>query len=230
MSVLENRDLWVRIAELIASIAQGGGGSGVKDVKVNDVSVVLDGVANIPLAASQVPGVARVDGSNGVAITAGGALEISGANDTHIKQALSQVRPIVPYRQHMAVFYGLAKASGDDTQSASANAVGTYTDDAKQSIKEMLGITCFIPVTYESDAYTSDFDYDDIVALVGKGCYCVAVLDGEYIPLTFVDTANSEINFISTTMTLTNIISHAIIFASSGISGGTMTYTLPTNQ
>ena len=36
------------------------------------------------------------------------------------------------------MFYGLAKAAGDATQSASSNAVGTYTEDAKSAISEML--------------------------------------------------------------------------------------------
>ena len=46
----------------------------------------------------------------------------------------------MPQTQHYATFYGLAKASGDTTQSASSNAVGVYTDNAKASIKAMLGI------------------------------------------------------------------------------------------
>ena len=52
-------------------------------------------------------------------------------------------KPIVPTHQHEAAFYGLARASGDTTQ---ANAdttlypVGTYTDDAKEAIQQMIGI------------------------------------------------------------------------------------------
>lgn len=38
------------------------------------------------------------------------------------------------------MFYGLAKAAGDTTQSASSNTVGAYTDDAKTAIRAMLGI------------------------------------------------------------------------------------------
>ena len=36
--------------------------------------------------------------------------------------------------------YGLAKAAGDSTQSASSNVVGTYTDEAKVAIQKMLGV------------------------------------------------------------------------------------------
>ena len=42
-------------------------------------------------------------------------------------------------RQHESTFYGLAKAAGDSTQSASTLSVGTYTDDAKIAIRNMLG-------------------------------------------------------------------------------------------
>ena len=41
-------------------------------------------------------------------------------------------------KQHQSAFFGLAKAAGDTTQSASANAVGTYTETAKSKIHDML--------------------------------------------------------------------------------------------
>lgn len=47
---------------------------------------------------------------------------------------------ISPAHQHEATFYGLAKASGDTTQSKSSNAVGKYTDEAKTKIQNMLGV------------------------------------------------------------------------------------------
>ena len=50
-------------------------------------------------------------------------------------------KPIVLSNQHEAVFYGLAKAAGDTTQESSDNPVGTYTDEAKASIKNMLEIS-----------------------------------------------------------------------------------------
>jgi hypothetical protein len=39
------------------------------------------------------------------------------------------------------VFYGLAKAAGDVTQSVSSNTVGIYTTEAKAAIKSMLDIS-----------------------------------------------------------------------------------------
>lgn len=71
----------------------------------------------------------------------GGIIVIGKASSSYIKAGTNKYNPIVSYNQHESVFYGLAKAAGDTTQSASSNAVGTYTDDAKTAIKTMLGIT-----------------------------------------------------------------------------------------
>ena len=67
-------------------------------------------------------------------------LTIKSASSSSIKAGSNINQPIIPEKQHESVFYGLAKASGDTTQSVSRNAVGTYTDEAKTSIKNMLGI------------------------------------------------------------------------------------------
>ena len=67
-------------------------------------------------------------------------LGINAASDTQIKAGTQAYRPVVPNNQHGAVFYGLAKAAGDNTQSASNNAIGTYTADAKSAIQSMLGV------------------------------------------------------------------------------------------
>lgn len=71
-------------------------------------------------------------------------------------------------RQHEAAFYGLAKASGDTTQSQSSNPVGTYTDNAKTAISTMLNG----PVTVSGTTPT-------ITALSGIQYVCgeVATLD-----------------------------------------------------
>ena len=61
------------------------------------------------------------------------------AEDNEIKSGIGLYDPIVPTNQHQAVFYGLAKVAGDTSQSASSNTVGTYTEDAKSAINQMLG-------------------------------------------------------------------------------------------
>lgn len=81
----------------------------VQDVQVNGTSVVSGGVANVPVAST-----------------------------SEIKAGASTSTLIPTGRQDSSTFYGLAKAAGDATQSASSNAVGTYTETAKSKISEML--------------------------------------------------------------------------------------------
>ena len=86
-------------------------------------------------------GVAKLGGDYGVGIGASQQLTIQKARDVTIKVgtgAGSLYMPIVPFTQHQSTFYGLAKAAGDATQSASSNAVGTYTENAKSAISDML--------------------------------------------------------------------------------------------
>ena len=94
----------------------------VGDVQVNGTSVVSNGVANIPQGSGTARGVFML------------------AREAEIKEGVSTARVLTPGWQHTSTFYALAKAAGDTTQSASSNAVGTYTDNAKASIKSMLGI------------------------------------------------------------------------------------------
>lgn len=92
-------------------------------------------------ATSSTPGVVKVndDGTYGIRML-NGQLVIKTPASTAIKNGTSGNQPITPLNQNEATFYGLAKAAGDTSQSQSNNAVGTYTDNAKASIKAMLGI------------------------------------------------------------------------------------------
>lgn len=118
-------------------VDEHAGTGSVKDVKVNGTSIVDSetGGAEIPMATANVPGVIRpgaglmVDGSYVV---------VSKASGKQVKAGALEYSPIVPNNQHYAAFYGLAKAAGADMKD-SANAVGTYTDEAKEAIRTMLG-------------------------------------------------------------------------------------------
>lgn len=86
-------------------------------------------------------GVAKTAGYYGVGTGVANQLVIQKAEDITIRKGVgngSLYMPIVPYTQHQSTFYGLAKASGDTTQSESNNAVGTYTEEAKSAISDML--------------------------------------------------------------------------------------------
>ena len=114
----------------------------VQDVQVNGVSVLQDGVANVPRANTTDYGVVRLSGSYGIQGYGSGSptIGIIKATDNEIKIASSVYRVISPEKQNAATFYGLATASGDTTQSQSSNPVGTYTDSAKSAIQTMLGV------------------------------------------------------------------------------------------
>lgn len=111
------------------------------DVQTNGTSIVENGVANVPIASTNKLGVVKVSSSYGTGMLQGGIIEIIKASSSDIKKGTHNFKPIVCDNQHEATFYGLAKASGDITQSTSSNTVGNYTEDAKSSIQNMLGIT-----------------------------------------------------------------------------------------
>lgn len=121
------------------------GTGGVTDVLVNNTSVVSDGVANVPLMGESVPGVATIsNGVYGVKLwnrTTSPMIVISKASTDNVKNpsgGTMDFKPLVASQTNLTAFYGLAKAAGDTTQSASSNAVGTYTEEAKSAISNML--------------------------------------------------------------------------------------------
>lgn len=128
---------------------------GVTDVQIDGVSIVDgEGVANVPVASSSTPGVAKVSASYGLDV-ANGILKINAATIDQCKKQTGSTgyQPLSVYSQHAAAFYGLAKAAGDSTQSASSNDVGTYTDEAKSKIHEMLSGS--VSVTGSTPAITA---------------------------------------------------------------------------
>lgn len=111
------------------------------DVQVNGTSVVSNGVANIPICSSSTFGVVKIDANSfGIKINNEGKLYTDTPSLVEIKAGTQAYKPIVSANVHYAAFYGLAKAAGDTTQSASSNTVGTYTSEAKAAIQSMLGI------------------------------------------------------------------------------------------
>ena len=112
----------------------------VSDVQINGTSVVNNGVANVPMAnsGSTSLGVVTASPTYGTAITSAGIVRIEKSPNSGIQAGSNAYKPIVPYNQHISVFYGLAKAAGDSTQAASENAVGSYTETARSKIHDML--------------------------------------------------------------------------------------------
>jgi hypothetical protein len=108
-------------------------------VQVNGTSVLSNGVANVPIGGTDILGVVKSGGV--IYIDENGQLRQNVAGIVQVKAGTNAGLPIVPNHQHESVFYGMAKAAGDSTQSSSSNAVGTYTDAAKVAIRTMLGAT-----------------------------------------------------------------------------------------
>ena len=91
-------------------------------------------------ATSSAAGVVLLSNTSAITADNNHRLQLTPASSVNIQMGVNNTYPITSGREHEAVFYGLAKAAGDDSQSESENAVGTYTEDAKAAIREMLDI------------------------------------------------------------------------------------------
>ena len=165
---MQDRINMAELAALVAALVNsGGGGGGVTDVQVNGVSVVTDGVANVPIASSSDHGVVAVNASAGIDINSDtGKLRIASANGSEVRFGNDVYRPIVPSNEHTAAFYGLAKAAGDTTQKNIAFD-GVYTDSAKDKIQQMLGIIEMIAPHEEAQA-SQAYSIGDAFVFAGK--------------------------------------------------------------
>lgn len=110
----------------------------VDDVRINGQSIVESGVANIPYGSNDNYGLLKASSTNGI-FASGGVLSINNASESDIKGGTEELKPLTPNREHMATFYGLAKAAGSDEKDSTLP-VGQYTDSAKTAIKNMLGV------------------------------------------------------------------------------------------
>ena len=143
----------------------------VEDVQIEGTSIISNRVAEIPAASASTFGVVKTDATLGSAMSNSGVIYPVPAASNKIKQGTQQFQPIVPEKQHEAVFYGLAKAAGQDMASSNNN-VGTYTTEAKTAIKSMLGVADTPPEIYVGtttpSGYTVYIDPEGFTA-VGEG-------------------------------------------------------------
>lgn len=136
------------------------------DVKINGTSIVNQGVAEIPIATQSVYGLMKP--GNGLTII-NDLIVTNRPDDSLIKAGTNGYRPLTPTNQHASTFYGLAKAASDTTQSASSNAVGTYTDAAKVAIQKMLGIYEAPWELIREDTFTNAISADHVITVDGNG-------------------------------------------------------------
>ena len=130
-------DTGVLLAFINALKGSGGGGSGITDVQVNGASVVTDGVAEIPKGSASTYGVVGVPIAGGL-FAENGELYVNSATEAHIKAGTQAFWPLAPNREHLATFYGLAKAAGADMKDITSTTVGIYPAAQKSAISTML--------------------------------------------------------------------------------------------
>lgn len=160
-----------------------GVGCDVKDVQVNGVSVLQDGVANVPTA-DVANGVVPWSSIGGYGVYGSyGKVRIEQANSTQIQQGSVSTKAITPQNQHYSAFYGLAKAAGSDEKN-STFPVGQYTESAKSAISTMLnapvtvsGTTPFIAVLPGIQYICGEVSTLDIM-LPASGCVDVVFQSG----------------------------------------------------
>lgn len=122
--------------------------SNVTDVRISGTSIVSNGIAQIPAADVGRFGVVKIGtGTSGILIDSAGVVGLNPATSSQIRQRATAQNPITPDKENEAVFYGLASAAGDTTQASSASAVGTYTEQAKTAIQNMLGVASAVTNT-----------------------------------------------------------------------------------
>ena len=102
---------------------------------------MVGAVSNTDYATTSTGGVVKVNSARGlnIGVSEAGVIGIEPAQDANIKAGNLTFNPICPIRQHIAVFYGLAKAAGADEKDSTL-ALGTYSTAAKNAIQTMLGI------------------------------------------------------------------------------------------
>ena len=166
----------------------------VQDVKVNDVSVLDQGVANVPMASSSTLGVVKP--GNGLGIDrSNGSMYFNFTTDAEVKAGTNGSKCAAVSKQHIAIFYGLAKVAGVD-ESGSSLALGTYSENAKSAISNMLNAPVIVSGTTPS-----------ITGKAGIRYFC-----GEVATLSITPPASGdcEIIFISgstaTVLTLPNTV------------------------
>ena len=132
-----------------------------------------DYVQKTDYASSSSAGVIRPSG--GFTMSQSGQLNIATPSAVAVKGGTYTGMAVTLSVQHAAAFYGLAKAAGDTTQSASSNAVGNYTDNAKTAINSMLGTINASNIAPIENGNTTSKAYAVGEYFIRNGAFCKAL-------------------------------------------------------
>lgn len=126
--------------------------SGVSDVQIDSTSIVSDGVANIPIATTGNLGVVTASQDVGTYVRVDGAIGVADASVNEIQIGTSLKPKALTVQQLSRVaFYGLAHAAGaNQGTDETLYPVGTYTNQAVESIRNMLKIVAIEETDYAS--------------------------------------------------------------------------------
>ena len=141
----------------------------IKDVQVNGTSVLTDGVANVPIANTNNPGVVKVSSTYGTQMIGENVVGIVLASESDIKAGAGSYKVIQPGRTDVATFYGLAKAAGADMASVSGATVGVYPSAQLVAIQKMLGIYEAPWELIREDTVTNATEADIEITVDGDG-------------------------------------------------------------
>lgn len=123
-------------------VKEHGGSGAVSDVQIEGTSILVNGVANIPVAGDNFGVVKLLDnGVYGVKLSskANPYLIITTSVLNEYKAGGYTYKAVTIANQHASTFYGLAKASGTDEKNSTLP-LGQYTEGAQASIQRMIGL------------------------------------------------------------------------------------------
>lgn len=117
----------------VANIQQSGGGGAVNDVKLDGVSCVTDGVANVPIASTSAPGVVIVDTAMGTSMNSSKKICVVQASNSNIDARNNGYRAVTSNNLDYAVKAALCDGKG-----------AAYTDAEKAAARLRLGIDAYV--------------------------------------------------------------------------------------
>ena len=161
----------------------------VQDVQVNGTSILNNGTANIPIAASDTIGAVKLGDT--ISVSQSGFINFRAVGASEVKGGVSYARALTPERQHASTFYGLTKAAGVDMKDSS-NPVGTYTPEAKGAIQKMLGVSDLIATEENNLVASKAYAVGDVFTANGKLYKATATIATDGAIITDGASANCE--------------------------------------
>ena len=133
----------------------------VKDVQVAGSSVLVDGVANVPIASETKEGVIKAplaDGTSGIELDNDNRPCVFAASEADITARQTLYRPLVPARMDYAVKAAMCDGNG-----------AAWTSTEKKAARERMGIAGFAEMNHITTIVTEE-ETDALIVDLGKQC------------------------------------------------------------